>query len=412
MSKIKSILTFFIPGSLFFVTAIILISTRVVPDKFPGLITIYPFFVLLAGIVLGVRFDRSRLVFIILILALADRTMSSFSTVNLQIAQNRDIFIIVTNFLAILIPINFTALLVLKERGIISFSSLLRIFAIVLQIGFVYICCTFHESVSSVFKVSFFKFLSIEQIAIGRIALLISCVSICFLIFEYVKSQGTLESGFFWALLMALLPLLTGKAGVIATFYFSTSALILIVSLIELSYRLAFVDELTGLPSKRSLNESLLNLRSSYTIDMIDIDKFKNINDRFGHDIGDQVLKMVASKLPAGGGGSKVFRYGGEEFTLIYPGKKLKEALPLLEELKTTIAEADFVIRARRRKSAKWRFFYKKKRKSRSKRIKITVSIGAAQSNKKINTPDAVIRSADKALYKAKKAGRNRVVSN
>src|SRR2546425_6328967 len=75
---------------------------------------------------------------------------------------------------------------------------------------------------------------------------------------------------------------------------------------------MAYQDSLTGLPARRALNEALLRLGGHYTVAMLDVDHFKRINDHHGHDVGDQVLKMIAAKLAQVTGGGKAYRYGGE----------------------------------------------------------------------------------------------------
>ena len=130
-----------------------------------------------------------------------------------------------------------------------------------------------------------------------------------------------MESGFFWALLTAVIALSQNKEHFV-TVYFATSGLILVISLIETAHAMAYQDELTSLPGRRALKEYLLKLGNEYTIAMLDIDHFKKFNDTHGHDVGDQVLRMVASKLVGFSGGGKAFRYGGEEF-LWYSRKNL-----------------------------------------------------------------------------------------
>ena len=95
-----------------------------------------------------------------------------------------------------------------------------------------------------------------------------------------------------------------GKA---ADAYVATAALILGASLIETSYVLAYHDELTGIRGRRAFNESLLSLDQQYAIAIVDIDHFKKFNDTYGHDVGDQVLCMVASRLSQVGGDGQAF---------------------------------------------------------------------------------------------------------
>ena len=95
--------------------------------------------------------------------------------------------------------------------------------------------------------------------------------------------------------------------------------------------------------ARGSLNEALVNLGKRYAIAMIDIDRFKKFNDKYVHKTGDQVLKMVASKLKELTGGAKVFRYGGEEFTAIFAGKAAQEAVPHLDTYRKIIESTPFV---------------------------------------------------------------------
>jgi len=82
-----------------------------------------------------------------------------------------------------------------------------------------------------------------------------------------------------------------------STFYLATAALILIVAVWKPPTTWPYQDSLTGLPARRALNEALLRLGGDYTVAMLDVDHFKRINDHHGHDVGDQVLKMIAAKL-------------------------------------------------------------------------------------------------------------------
>lgn len=100
-----------------------------------------------------------------------------------------------------------------------------------------------------------------------------------------------------------------------------SSQIMLILVVAHEAYQMAFRDELTGLPGRRALNERLQRLGRTYVIAMAGVDHFKRFHDTHGHDVGDQVLRLVASQLRQIGGGGKAYRYGGEELTLVFPGK-------------------------------------------------------------------------------------------
>src|SRR2546421_12493897 len=95
---------------------------------------------------------------------------------------------------------------------------------------------------------------------------------------------------------------------------------------------MAYQDSLTQLPARRALNEALLRLGSQYTVGMVDVDHFKRINDSHGHDVGDQVLKMVAARLAQVGGGGRAYRYGGEEFAVIFAVRRADQSHPEVEK--------------------------------------------------------------------------------
>ncbi len=169
---------------------------------------------------------------------------------------------------------------------------------------------------------------------------------------------------------------------------------------------MAYRDELTQLPARRALKEVLLQLGSQYTVAMIDIDYFKKFNDRYGHDVGDQVLQMVASKLAKVGRGGKAFRYGGEEFTLIFPGS-LMDVIPHVERVRKTIESSEFLLRGPKRPRKKPEKSVTTKKSL--EKVSVTVSIGVAERDDRYRTPREVVKAADKALYRAKNSGRNRI---
>ena len=180
-----------------------------------------------------------------------------------------------------------------------------------------------------------------------------------------------------------------------------------LLSVVASSYFLAYRDELTGLPSRRALNQLALSLGRNYSVAMMDVDHFKKFNDTYGHDIGDQVLKLVAAKLKQVKGGGRVFRYGGEEFTVIFPRKSAQQVFDELDNLRQSIADYQMVIRQGVRKTKKDRT-PKGKQQMREKTVSVTISIGVAQRMKG-QTFEQVLKASDELLYKAKKSGRNNV---
>jgi PleD family two-component response regulator len=141
------------------------------------------------------------------------------------------------------------------------------------------------------------------------------------------------------------------------------------------------------------------------------VDHFKKFNDTHGHDVGDQVLRLVAARLAEVGGGGKTYRYGGEEFAVLFRDRGVKEALPHLERARETIENYHMVIRGSDRPSDAEAGRSRRGRNGIERAVSVTVSIGVAERSDWLPTPDEVIRGADEALYRAKKRGRNRVFS-
>ena len=106
----------------------------------------------------------------------------------------------------------------------------------------------------------------------------------------------------------------------------STALLLMVAATLQESFHMAYRDELTGLPGRRALNESLKRAATTYTIAMVDVDHFKRFNDTHGHDTGDDVLKLVASRFARVGDGGRAFRYGGEEFAVVFLDRRPRRA--------------------------------------------------------------------------------------
>jgi diguanylate cyclase (GGDEF)-like protein len=133
----------------------------------------------------------------------------------------------------------------------------------------------------------------------------------------------------------------------------------------------------------------------------LDVDHFKKFNDQWGHDVGDQVLRRVATALAGVSGRGRAFRYGGEEFAIVFPHDDLGRAGDALETVRARIADTPFRIRGQRSGAEE------RGKKTDSPEHTITVSAGLARGE-----GDAAVtfKRADDALYKAKKKGRNRLV--
>ncbi len=190
-------------------------------------------------------------------------------------------------------------------------------------------------------------------------------------------------------------------------------------AVVDHTFQLAYIDELTEIPGRRALREALSDPGSPYTLAMLDVDHFKSFNDTHGHDVGDQVLRLVAARLSTVGEGGRAYRYGGEEFTIYFPGRTDSEVESELERLRALIENSPLTLRAsdrpkeapKKRKPVKKTAKRAPKKKSAEKarpQVGVTISIGSA-TRRTGESWERVLKRADEALYEAKKAGRNRI---
>ncbi|MGD2136104.1 MAG: GGDEF domain-containing protein [Gemmatimonadales bacterium] len=391
-----------VPEGLLLGAAVVLLEWNVLGDSAAAVAGFAPPSVIAAGLLLAWRFHRGRVLLALVTLGLAVTAIAVTEAGSSQA-------LVVHQAMGVLLPLNLAGLALLPERGLATPSGLLRWSAVALQVLVVLALAyptpapaadmllrgvapdtAWHGS--RLHSAALIAFGGGSAVLLGNAAL---------------RPNATAR-GFLWATVGAFLALeaTTATAGVL---YLTAGALILAVAVIEASYFMAFRDGLTGLPGRRAFDEALLRLRGRYTVAMVDVDRFKRVNDRYGHDVGDQVLRMVASRLERVSGGGRAYRYGGEEFAVLFAGKGTDDALPHLEGLREAVEAEPFALRgADRPKETPER---PRRSKAKKKSLTVTVSIGAAQPTDR-NTPAVdVVRAADQALYRAKQAGRNRVKS-
>jgi two-component system cell cycle response regulator len=171
---------------------------------------------------------------------------------------------------------------------------------------------------------------------------------------------------------------------------------------VQQSMELAVTDPLTGLFNRRYMERHLGTLveksasrGKSLSVLILDIDYFKSINDRFGHDAGDDVLREFADRMRTCVRGIDLAcRYGGEEFVVVMPDTDLSVATMVAERIRRRIAGEPFPIHRGERS------------------IEVTISIGIAARNSPNDDATTILKRADEALYRAKRDGRNRVVAD
>ncbi|HEX6537359.1 MAG TPA: GGDEF domain-containing protein [Gemmatimonadaceae bacterium] len=370
-------------------------------------VRLYPLVVLAAGVLLGWRFQRGRLLLALLALALADRAMLWLAPLDSDAPHAGPVIV---RAVAILLPTTLATLAFLGERGVLTTAGLRRLALLAAQAAVVlalWLLTAVHpERTARVFDLALLPAPILGSLPLGQPASLVALAAILALVARTLWRTDAESRGFLWAAIGSVIAVSAGPAGGRATLHLASAGLVLVVATVESAYALAYHDELTGLPARRALNDALLRVGGTYTVAMVDVDHFKKFNDTHGHDVGDQVLRMVAARLSRVAGGGRAFRYGGEEFAVLFPGKSVEESAPHLETLRAAVAGATFTLRGPDRPKRKPRS--PRPRGASARQLAVTVSIGAAQARGSA-LPDEVVKAADKALYRAKEGGRNRV---
>jgi diguanylate cyclase (GGDEF)-like protein len=396
----KRILSLLVPEVPILLGAALLVTLPALRGAAVGLAAVYPFAVLAAALLLGWRFNRSRLVFAAALLVLTEYVLGG------GVATPRQrLFFHATTFL---LPLNLALVALLPERGTLTVAGLLRWVLIAVQvIGVAFLARAFAEPATAILKLRLAPAGLTGWTPVAQPAMLAFLATAALLVMGWMREPQSPVRGYVAALIAVFIALSWPPAGPGRDIWLATAGLVLVVAVVEASYLMAYRDGLTNLPGRRALNEALPRLSGQFTVAMIDVDRFKQFNDRFGHDAGDHVLRMVAARLAKVSGGGTAYRYGGEEFAILFPGKSAEECLPHLEELRETVETSRFTMRRRFRPRNKPAAPKGRQREP----VVITVSIGVAEKNHRHSSPDQVVQAADKALYRAKEAGRNRVAT-
>jgi diguanylate cyclase (GGDEF)-like protein len=373
------------------------------PDFFQVLTLYAPYFTLGVGLLVALAFKRGRALFALLSLLIAYASFRLFFADGQPgDLASRTIYVAVCVF----VPLNLAFLASVHERGALNIYGGRRLAALVISIGLT-AAVIFGEypGITDWLYRPFLKGVSIAATPIPQLGFAVMLLSLLAAVVIAVRRGGVIE-----AALAVTIAAVAAACNVVATTdmfaWFTSAGVIMTAAVLQDSHRMAFRDELTGLPGRRALNESLMALDRNYTIAMLDVDHFKAFNDKWGHDVGDQVLKLVASRIQRVGGGGRAYRYGGEEFTIVFPGKRLLEVLSRLDVLRKSIEGYKLRLRSgnRARNAAG-----KADAAAVNAWISVTVSAGVAERNERLLTSDDVIQAADQALYRAKESGRNRV---
>ena len=367
------------------------------------LIEVLPTALLACAMLLSIRFNRSRMSFLLLLVAIGWASQTHFRGQLLPATESLLFAVLMANAFAFSL---------LKDRGLLSIHGLVRCSVLALQGAAIYFLATQLPAIpAALLEPEWFDLPDSVAIFVQLPdAVLLAGLLICLVHMGLSLAGNDSVQATFFGCQLGLLGIASGYPhdAFVPVMVASCGLLVLLYVILD-SHDMAYRDELTALPSRRALNQSLLSLGRRYSIAMLDIDHFKQFNDKHGHDVGDEVLRMVATRIRRVGGGGKAYRYGGEEFTIVFPGKTPEQAEPHLEALRESIEQYPMQVRGRERKPGKSGGLIRGRKPARNQTLGVTVSIGYAAREEGDKHPEAVIKSADKALYRAKQKGRNRL---
>lgn len=396
-------LTLVLPFVLIAIVSAIAPYAAKLPEAVQIQLSVLPYLAIVGTGVMGSVFRRYRFIYLATILGVAYW--------NLQILHNDgpENVALSDAMYGVFFALNILIVNFLPEKRLFTLSGLGIFAALIGQLLLgTWLTRNFAEQLTQLFNYELDLLIGfVNTTGISTITLMLYIVAGLVLLVRYAKSRSVFESGFLGTLVATAMLLSTGVTQPQAGLYMLAAGLVAMGALVQNSYIIAYIDELTELPGRRALNEEMSRLRGQYAIAMLDVDHFKKFNDTFGHDLGDQVLRMVAFKLSRISGGGKAYRYGGEEFCVIFDRKDMKAAFPYLSALRQAIDETKMIIRNKDRPDKKPDIVPKRRRPVQE--VHVTISIGVAERGDELYTSEDVIKAADKALYVAKEKGRNRI---
>ncbi|HTS36799.1 MAG TPA: GGDEF domain-containing protein [Candidatus Solibacter sp.] len=415
----KTLQSLLVPGGILLLGAAILAHSGWLTVTPPALSFLY-FSAVSGGMLLAWRFHSSRTFLALLVLFLADQavTMSGLDRAAPSLASVSPAL----QAIALLVPLNFLLISFMQERGFTLASIAPAVILLFAQSVFVAVLT---RAVAS--PVATHSHHAPAIVSLPGTALAAFAISGVVLLAHALYTRKPADSALLWSLTALFLSLRFLPSARISGMYSVAAATILATAIIENSYLLAYHDELTTLPSRRAFNDAMARLQDPFSIAVVDIDHFKSFNDTYGHDTGDQVLRLVASNLARVTGGGQAYRCGGEEFAIVFPGKTIAETAVHLEQLRARIEQLQFRTRGNDRRlvprgpdrrnqrtPTRGRKGYAIRRLANQPNpafLSVTVSIGLANCTEARPLPEMVLEDADKALYRAKENGRNRLES-
>lgn len=402
----------FLPSLLLLLAGLAAAYVRDLNVFFTSLFNVLPTLVLLLGGAYCAVYRRQRELFLMVTVYIVYYLLDTQTDFYRDTGKVREDAAVVFHLCCLLLPMLYGLYGVWEERTHL-FQDLVARFAVLLAVGGVALALeqSFPGALLDALAQIHWPMLHGHWMSLIQLAYPMFFAAFVALIVQYVRKPRPLHAaqlvgliGLFWMLPKTFILPFT------LNILCSQVMLMIAAAVAHEAYQMAFRDELTGLPGRRALNERMQRLGRNYVLAMTDVDHFKKFNDTHGHDVGDQVLRLVASKLSKVTGGGRAYRYGGEEFAVVFAGKTLDECQPHLDMIREIIANYKIQLRDPDRPHDDQQGRMRRAGAGVS-HVSVTVSIGVAERLIDHRTADEVLKSADQALYNAKGAGRNCVVA-
>jgi len=377
--------------------------------EYETVITFVPYLLTIVAGMLGYGFNRSHVVLGALNLCCAYFLIQTGLQTSLDEAHTYVLF----SLLSLLLPFHTGIIALYRERGLLTPFGLIRIAIVLISYLALYIAW---DNRSLGYLLAELPMITLEmlshQLYLSQAAAILFAIALIPTALALWYRKTHTEAAMLASLFSAGILLAWFDQSLISSLFVSAALIALCISVMQTSHDMAYLDELTGIPARRALMAKFATLGRRYSVAMMDVDHFKKFNDTYGHDIGDQVLRMVAAQINRVGGGGKAFRYGGEEFTVVFAGKSEQECMIYLEEVRERIANYPMAIRNKNRPESNDEGRQMRSGEGTSEIVHVAISIGVAERTDDHQNPMEVMKTADQALYAAKEGGRNCTVAS
>ncbi|MDF2460327.1 MAG: putative Diguanylate cyclase [Nitrospira sp.] len=401
---LKAILAFLFPGGLLFLLALGFLRPSGLPLWCQGAVAALPYLALAFGLVFGWYFVSTRMLFTLLVVTFADRALMAFPFQKDPDPVSQTVF----SLSAFLVPMNILGFSLLREgrEGTIR-HAMAAMLLLIQPLVVLWLCQPAQQDLALALVTSGLTGWATGWTPIPQAALLAFFIALTLQVSRFAVSRNPMDAGAAWALGTVFLAYHGMQYGWNPTHYLSTAALIVFVSLVQVSYQETYRDELTGISGRQAYEETVAQLGGNFALAVLAIDQLKSYAGSHGRPVVEQVLKLVSLKVESACLEGRVFRVSGEELTLLFPHRSAMEALVALNDVRRTVESASLFLRGRDRV---WDNTGGKKSPGlKDRALPVSASIGVAEQSGDAVSIDLVIKSAYRALYEAKAGGGNAV---